>query len=205
MSELKQELIKRFGEHRVSDLPVKDGEIPLLILDFELKSPVTIIVTNGLSDYKMPVHEKYAGKEFNELYFCLPDYWEWEDTANPQMNWIFPWIQRLSKHVIEKETWYGHGHTMPCGVEMKPLSATMKQDHFFLSNPILLEDEMAPIQLKDKTVNFLAIMPIFRKEFEYKEARGTFKLMRKFISKGVSEKLDDYRMSVMINKWRLKR
>jgi len=32
-----------------------------------LKSPVTVIVTNGLSDYKMPVPEKWEGREYNEL------------------------------------------------------------------------------------------------------------------------------------------
>lgn len=55
MSNIKQKLIDRFGEHRVSDLPVKESDIPLLILDVETKtSPVTVIVTNGLSNYKMP-------------------------------------------------------------------------------------------------------------------------------------------------------
>ena len=78
MSDLKHALQDRFGDHRVSEIPVKEGEIPLLIMDLELKTPVTVIMTNGLSDYKMPVPEKLEGEEYNELYFCLPSYWEWE-------------------------------------------------------------------------------------------------------------------------------
>lgn len=202
---VKQAFQKRFGEHRVLEAPTKEGDIPLLIIDLELKSPVTVIVTNGLREYSMPVPEKFLGREHNELYFCLPDYWVWEDMTNPQMNWVFYWIQRLAKFVVEKETWFGHGHSMPCGKELKPLSNTMKQDHFLLLDPILLEQEMAPMKLNDKTVHFLSIIPIFKKELEYKHSRGTFMLVNKFINKGVSEKLDDWRFSVTRNKWRFKK
>jgi len=205
MSELKQALIERLGEHRVLEAPVQDGGIPLLILDLELKSRVTVIVTNGLSDYKMPVPEKFADQAYKEIYFCLPDYWEWEDTENPQMNWVFPWIQRLAKFVVEKETWFGQGHTMPCGKDAEPLSATMKQNYFLLADPILLESPLAPLKVGDKTVHFLSIIPVFKDEFEYKHGRGTFKLLAAFLNKGVTEKLDDFRYSVRKDKWRLKR
>ena len=122
---MKDQLIKRFGEHRVSEVKVEEGEMPLLLLDLELKSPVTVLVTNGLSNIKMPVPEKETGKEYNELFFCLPSYWNWSDLENPKMNWVFLWIQRLAKHVQEKNTWFGHGHTMPCGAEMKSLSVML--------------------------------------------------------------------------------
>ncbi|MGB0914891.1 MAG: suppressor of fused domain protein [Crocinitomicaceae bacterium] len=204
MTKIQETFQKRFGEHRVLELPTKEGEVPLLILDLELRSPVTVIVTNGLSDYCMPVPDKLKGEEFNELYFCLPSYWQWEDTDNPQMNWVFDWIQRLSKYVVEKESWFGHGHTMPCGAEMKELSATMKQNHFFLTRPMLLEQEMAEMKIDDKTVQFLAIVPIFKKEFEYKQSRGTLKLIRKMITKGVSELLDDFRQPITKSKWRFR-
>ena len=202
---MKEHLIKRFGEHRVSDVLVKENEMPLLILDLELKSPVTVIVTNGLSAYKMPVDEKWKGREYNELYFCLPSYWEWEDTDNPRMNWVFYWIQRLAKFVVENKTWFGHGHTMPCGKDLNPLSTTMKQNHFMLSDPLFLEEAMASIQLADKEVHFLSIIPLFKDEFNYKQSRGTFKFMQKLANSSITEKLDDYRGSALKRSWRLKR
>lgn len=202
---MKEHLIKRFGEHRVSEIPVKENEVPLLILDLELKSPVTVILTNGLRAYKMPVDEKWKGREYNELYFCLPSYWEWEDTDNTSMNWVFYWIQRLSKFVVENKTWFGHGHTMPCGKDLNPLSPTMKQNHFMLSDPLFLEEEMAPILLVDKEVHFLSIIPLFKDEFDYKQSRGTFKFMQKLANSSITEKLDDYRGSALKRSWRLKR
>jgi hypothetical protein len=202
---VKDQLIKRFGEHRVSEVKVEEGEMPLLLLDLELKSPVTVLVTNGLSNIKMPVPEKETGKEYNELFFCLPSYWNWSDLENPKMNWVFLWIQRLAKHVQEKNTWFGHGHTMPCGAEMKSLSETMLQNHFILSNPILLENELSPIVLEDKTIHFLSIIPIFGDEMDYKQGKGTFKFMRKLINQGVTEKLDDFRGNILKRNWKLRR
>ena len=204
MTAFHQELIKRFGKHSVAELPSLEGEIPLLILELESASQVTVIVTNGLSDYPMPVPEKYAGKEHNELCFCLPSYWDWQALENPKMNWIYPWIRKMATHVVEKKTWFGHGHTIPSGKDLHPFSETMKQDHFVLLHPILLANELKPVELSDKMVNFLAIVPIFQDEMDYKHARGVHKLLQRFNSAGVSEILDDFRSTVLRSKWRLR-
>ena len=205
MTALHQELIRRFGEHRVGELPFSEGEIPLLVLELESTSPVTVIVTNGLSDYRMTVPEKYSGKEHIELYFCLPSYWDWQDLDNPKMNWIYPWIRRMAKHLVEKETWFGHGHTIPTGKDLTPISESMQQNHFILLEPIGLVNELKPIELSDKQVNFLAVVPIFKDEMDYKQARGTYKLLNKLNSAGVTETLDDFRSTVLKSKWRLRR
>lgn len=202
---MKAALQKRFGDHRVLDVPTKEGEVPLLIVDLDLKSPVTLIVTNGLSNYTMEVPEKVAGRENIELYFCLPSYWEWEDTENPSMNWPFEWIQRFAKHLTDKKTWFGAGHTFPCGADGATISSTMKMEFFVLLDPLLLEQELAPIQVEEKKVHFLAIVPLYRKEFEYKQSRGTFKLLDKLNNHGVTEKLDDFRGSVLKTRWGLRR
>ncbi len=202
MTDLEKALITRFGEERVQSIPVQQGEIPLLALDLELKSPVTVIVTNGLSDYKMPVPEAEKGNEYNELYFCLPNYWKWEELDNPQMNWVFTWIQKLSSFVVNRETWFGHGHTIPCGKDMQSLSQTMKQNHFFMIRPILLEEELAPLELNDRTVQFLALVPIFADEMDYKQGKGTVKFLKKLNNNGVTEKLDDFRANVLNSRLR---
>jgi hypothetical protein len=204
-SELHKALEDRFGEHRISKIPSTEGEFPLLIIDLELSSPVTVLMTDGLSNYKMPVAEKLSGREYNELYFCLPSYWDWQDLENPNTNWIYSWIRKMANHAIEKETWYGPGHSFPTGKEKLPISATMKQNHFFLTDPIVLEQELAPLSLGDKTVYFLGIVPIFSDEMDYKQARGTFKLLQKFSYANVSEKLDDFRSSVLRSRWRLRK
>ncbi len=202
---MKEELENRFGAHRVMDVSTAEGEIPLIMLDLELRRPVSVLMTNGLSDYKMSVPENTDENEYNEIYFCLPSYWEWEDMENPRTNWVFSWIQRLAKHVIEHNTWFGHGHTMPCGAEMEPLSETMTQNHFILSNPLLLEMELLPVTVDGREINFLGIIPIFSDEMDYKQGKGTFKLMQKLSNKGVTEQLDDFRATILKRSWKLRR
>jgi len=205
MTELHSALAQRFGPDRITELPVGEGEIPLLLIELELKSQVTVIMTNGLNSYRMPVPEKLEGREYNELYFCLPSYWEWDDLENPNMNWIYPWIQRLAKFVISKNTWFGPGHTMPCGSEMEALSPLMRQNHFFLTDPILLENELTPVQIEEKLIHFLGIIPIFADEMDFKQGKGTFKFLQKLSSHGVTEKLDDFRNTILRSKWRMLR
>lgn len=201
MLELKEVLEERFGSHRVNEIPAVDGKFSLLVIDLELNSPVTVLMTNGLSDYKMPVHEKLAGREYNELYFCLPNYWEWDAIDNPKMNWVYEWIERIAKHAVDKQTWFAPGHTLPAGKEENALSETMLQNNFFISDPLLLERELEAITIGDKTIHFLAIIPIFKDEMNYKQARGTFKFLQKLATSNTSEKLDDFRGSVLKRRW----
>jgi len=203
MTALQQAFIERFGEHRVMEVPTLEGEMPLLALDLELNVPITVICTNGLSNYNMPVPEKFADYANNELCFCLPSYWEWEDIENPQRNWIFPWIQKLAKYVVENEKWYGQGHTFASDKDLSPFSDTMKQNHLVLLHPIKLENELAPITVDGKTIHFLTIVPIFSDELDFKQSKTTYKFVQKMISKGMNEILDDFRTTMMRGKWRI--
>ncbi|RFC55554.1 suppressor of fused domain protein [Brumimicrobium aurantiacum] len=203
MSELKKALSNRFGEHRVHDyIESEDRYIDLLQIDLEKKFPVTIICTHGLSDYEMPVIERYKDRKFTELFFCLPGYWDLNDKENPNMMWPLEVIQKLTKNVIENKTWYGPGHTIANGNPSVEISETMKQDHFLLADPIEFEDYLAPINIDGKTVHFLAIIPLFHKEYEQKTHKGYRKWIKKFRSRNGNEILDDYRKSIYKSRWK---
>jgi len=191
------------GEHRVRVLqnPLHP-EQSLIFLYLELQVPVTILMTNGLSDYTMPVSGKWVGREHTELYFCLPTYWGLDDFENPNSNWIYDWIFRLENFVREKQTWFGPGHTIPCGNPPVQISETMKQEYFIFLDPMLVSAALAPMAVDGKQVHFLSIVPIFGDELDYKMGKGTHKILRKFISRKVDEQLDDYRVSVLRSRMR---
>ncbi len=197
-------LEERFGRNNIEEIPGGEGDFPLLLISLD-KSRGKILMTDGLRNYRMPVPEKEAGREYCELYFYLPSYWDIKDVSNPGSNWVFLWIRKLAKHLLEKQTWFGHGHTLFCGKDTNELSPTMKQNHFFIVNPIDLESELEPVSDQGHTVYFLAIVPIFADEMDFKQGKGTLKFIRKLITKGVSEKLDDFRSSSLKSKWRLRR
>jgi len=84
---VKEALVKKFGSNAVRELEVREGELPLLLVEINARTNVSVLVTDGLRNYKMPVSEKEEGKEHNELYFCLPSYWEIDALEYPIMNW----------------------------------------------------------------------------------------------------------------------
>ena len=199
MHTLLKELETRFDAKQIKELHNDYGDF--ILIDSNQFSG-SVLLTNDLSDFKMRVHEKHVGEEFNELYFYLPSYWDSSALDNPAMNWVFIWLERVKKYVIEKETWLGNGHTLPCGKEMNSLSSSMLQNHFIISNPIALSKFLTPITSEEKTIRFLALIPIFPDEMDYKQGKGTLKLLDKFKHKGVSEKLDDFRSSVLKRQWK---
>ena len=103
MTEFARNIQTRFPKAQISVLPKQDeSDIDLLLISTEKRSPIQLLMTNGLSFYEQPVPEKYATLKHIEIYFCLPSYWDLEDQQNPSMNWVKPWIQKLAKHLIEK-------------------------------------------------------------------------------------------------------
>lgn len=196
--ELVQSLEDRFGSHRVKSIAnplYPDQELFLLFLELEV--PVTVLMTATLSTYQMPVLEQWVGREFNEIYFCLPTYWDFENYTNPNSSWIYEWIYKLERFVRDKNTWFGPGHTIPTANPEVPISPLMKQEYFIFLDPILLQKELAPIPIQGKTIHFLSIVPIFGDELDFKMGKGTQKFLRKFILRKNDEKLDDYRHSIL--------
>jgi hypothetical protein len=61
---------------------------------------------------------------------------------------------------------------------------------------------LVPAIINGKTIYFLAIIPIFEDEMDYKQGKGTQKLIKKLEGNGISEKLDDFRCTVLRSKWR---
>lgn len=204
MTELAKNIRTRFPKAQIIELPKQqEFDIDLLLIATEKRSSLQLVMTNGLSVYEQPVPDKYSTLKHIEIYFCLPSYWDLNDLDNPTMNWVQPWIQKLAKHLIEKKTWYGVGHTFPNGNPVEAISPTMKQKYFLLNVPTYLADELTPLEVEDKTIEFLSIVPIFEDELDYKMGKGTYKLQKKFLDKNITEILDDYRMSTLKNKWRI--
>lgn len=204
MDEFKEILAERFGEHRVSDFPTQSIDVDLIKLELELSlSPVTVLMTNGLRNYSMPVPEKFKEQGHIELCFCLPGYWDFSATANNNMQWPLRWLDKLAKHLIDKETWYGPGHTFANGNPPQPFSQMMKPNHLILLEPIKLEEHLSPLHTSEKTIHFLAIVPIYEQEFDIKMAKGFGKFLQKFRARNGNEIVDDYRENIYASRFRI--
>jgi hypothetical protein len=201
-----EELKTRFGAENISVYKKVSDALEILQIHMEKNNnPISILLTNGLSNYKMPVQEMYKGREFNELFFCIPRYWDLNEKDNPNRNWPVNWLEKLVNHVVEKKSWFGPGHSIQCYPDFQSLSESMKQNHLMLIDPVLLKEEMKLLECENKTIYFLGGMPIFGEEMDYKQGKGTYKLLAKFLNKNYTEKLDEYRESVLTSRikfWR---
>ena len=164
---------------------------------------VTILMTDGLSEIDMNTTEKTKDKRHIELFFCLPNYWEIDQLEHTEYRWVYSWLSKLKEYIRTKDQWLGDGHTIYCGESHCYLSSDLKLNHLFLIDPILLKDELPPVERNKKKVHFLSVVPIFSDEMDYKQGKGTLKLKRKLLKKGVTEKLDEYRQSSLKNRWTL--
>jgi hypothetical protein len=199
MQTLLESLSNRFGSTQLQTIQRNNDSFYLITL--QGSKELRILMTTGLSDYRMKVHEKHVGDEWKELYFLIPSYWDLADEADVNMNWVFDWLTKLKNYVISNDTWLGNGHTLPTGKDMNQISPNMKQNHFMLSDPIELTEELAPIVMEGKSIGFLALIPIFADEMDYKQGKGTAKLFAKFALQNITEKLDNYRSTVLKTRW----
>ncbi len=199
MQELFNSLSQRFGSNQVQIMERNNDAF--FLIHIPGPKELRILMTTGLSDHRMNVHDKHTGEEWKELYFLIPSYWDLSDEQDSNMNWVFDWLSKLKNYISSHDTWLGPGHTLQTGKEMNPISPNMKQNHFILSDPIELTEELAPIQLEGKSIGFLALIPIFADEMDYKQGKGTAKLFAKFALQNITEKLDNFRSTALKTRW----
>jgi len=150
-----------------------------------------LIVTSGLANYLQPVNENFERFKHIELYMCLPEYWDLN-----QIKWPIEWLNKIACVPQKNKTWFGPGDTIPAGNPPQFIDEKLKADYFILSEPILLEDELGLEKWTDTGVHWLAVIPIFKKEFDFKTQNSATKLFEKFALKNVAELVDIYRAPV---------
>lgn len=162
-----------------------------------LEKKIQLIYTDGLRNFEQKTNEKHEDLKHIEIYFCLPDYWDLSEEKN---NWPVKWLNKIAEVPQKNNTWFGPGDTLPAGNDKLPLSDKMLQNHFILSEPILLNEELNDLIPSDKKVKFLAVIPIFEIELAYKFKNSAKVLLAKFQYKKHTELVDEYRESVIKKK-----
>ena len=176
---------------------IKSKENTFIYFECPQLPDTRVLMTSGLSEFKMNVHEKHLGEEYAELFFLLPVYWNVEDLQVKENEWVFSCLLKIQRHIQNENTWIGNGHTFSMKEMSVPFFKKSTLSHFMVSDPVELNQLLKPIVLEEKTIRFLALIPLYRNEFSFKEARGTFKMEEKLRQYRVTEKMDGYREPVI--------
>lgn len=166
-------------------------------LEFE---NLNLILTKGLSKYKMDVPEIIATKSRVELCLLLPGELDLETLHYKDLDCKLL-LQKISNVVVENKSWIGAGHTFPNISDNPTISRYTEMDHFMLIEPVLFKDELSGIQFDDEEVTVLAIIPIFKKELDFKLKNGAFNLLKRLNKNAVTELFEMKRPSSLKRKF----
>ena len=182
-------------KHEIID-QIEGHAIDIVLFPTDFSRKFSILSTSGLSNFTMPLRAEEENQPHIELCFALPSYWDLKfDSKNSR--WVLDKLKFLCEFVLNKQTHYWDGHTMPNANPNRPFSKTMMQNYLLFSKSILYEDELTSVQMGDKTVYLLFLIPLFQKELEHKHARGTNAIKKKLVNANIGEILDDFRAVVI--------
>lgn len=151
--------------------------------------PFHTLVTSGMSDKPMNTPDGVDDCEFAELSICLPEDWKIseEDFKDERNYWPIRWLKYLARFPHEYNTWLGYGHTIPNGDPAEPFADNTELNTMVLLPTILFAGDFQTLHLKDKSIDFYTLIPIYTEEVNLKLKKGVEALFDGFDKFGVSD------------------
>lgn len=173
------------------------------------KFPFHSLVTSGMSDIAMKTPEGLEQNQYAELCILLPENWK-IDGANYELMtevfkeeinyWPVRWLKTIARFPHEYDTWVGHGHTIPNGMEAEPYAANTKLGCMLLLPSISLGTQFFELKITEKIIRFYCLYPIYKEEMEFKLKNGSDALIDKFEKYNISDIVDINRRNTCIKK-----
>ncbi|WP_282014040.1 suppressor of fused domain protein [Marinifilum flexuosum] len=157
--------------------------------------PFHTLITSGMSDKAMTTPKDVEDANFAELSICLPEEWkisekDFEDEKN---YWPIRWLKYMARFPHEYDTWLGWGHTLPNGDPAEPFAENTELNTMLLLPTIVLGEGFHELKLKEKSINFYTLIPLYNEEVELKMRKGVEALFDGFDKHAVSDILDIHR------------
>lgn len=136
------------------------------------------LVTMGMGAHKMDVPEELRNEKLDraELIICLPPDWDIDSSEN-RYYWPVRLLKFLARLPIGEKNWLGWGHSIDLGENVDEncgFSAAL-----LLLTPFGEDADICTLPDGDE-VNFYLVMPLYRKEMQYKIKNGTDALLELF-------------------------
>ncbi|MEZ4936061.1 MAG: suppressor of fused domain protein [Crocinitomicaceae bacterium] len=160
----------------------------------------TLVCTEGLSNIKMKVPVGLEEKARVELMFLFSSDFDHKNWEFKGMN-VKLVLEKIARLILEKDSWIGAGHTFPNVSKDATISIYTEMDHFMLIEPLVFKEEFANIKNQEEEVTFLAIIPLYQKELDYKLKNGAYSLMRRLKKNAINELFEMKRPSVLKRKF----
>ena len=158
-----------------------------------------VFVTCGASEKPMNAPQNMEAFRHGEFAICLPKSWPISTEAfkNEAHWWPLRLLKIVARYPFEYNTFFSLGHTMDLGDMSKTgvgFSACVVTPAFCLG------PNSVKLQLNDRTVYFMSIVPLFPEELKFKLDYGMDELEKKFEKYNVFDIIDPTRINVCTGK-----
>ncbi|HBK46777.1 MAG TPA: hypothetical protein DDZ67_10175 [Xanthomonadaceae bacterium] len=161
--------------------------------------PYLRLVTSGMSDLPMAVPADVPAPRHLELMITLPGDWPLaqQDLSDERHYWPIRLLKTLARLPHRHATWLGYGHTVPHGDPAEPYAGDVGFAGAIVLPSISVPDGFAELVVDaDKTIAFMAVVPLYPEEMALKLHRGTDALLERFSRKDVSDICEPGRANV---------
>lgn len=162
--------------------------------------PHWTLITCGMSARPMEAAPEDAPRHL-ELMLSLPPDWKLstEDFEDERWYWPVRLLKMLGRLPHEYSTWLGIGHTIPNDDPPEPYAPGTELCGAIILPPLLVPDDFAVLERPgEDAIHFLAAVPLYGHEMDFKLQHGTDALIEAWHREGVevSELVDPQRASL---------
>jgi hypothetical protein len=162
-----------------------------------------VLVTSGMSEWKMAVPDDSREARRAEILTVLPKGWPLNRAAFEKEDhyWPIRLIKSLARFPRDAGTWLGFGHTVANGSEATgalPYAPNIRFNAAAILPPMTLGKDVWSMKSKSgEEVFFWAAVPLYPEEMKFKLENGMDALLDLFDRHKVSERIDVGRASVV--------
>ncbi|MEM1024107.1 MAG: suppressor of fused domain protein [Myxococcota bacterium] len=146
-----------------------------------------VLTTAGVSDRAQAVPEgEENGCARVELLIGLDDSWPVDEKGFITETWPLRLLDVIGRFPHEQEAWLSLGHTIPNGQPPEPFFPEGPAGVLVLP-PVALMPEVEWVEIDGEPVRFMALVPVYKDELEFKVQRGVDALLERFDKRDINE------------------
>ncbi len=157
---------------------------------------VNMLITSGMSEFRMNVPEGMLGFQYAELCIMLPEHWKLDedDLKNEKNYWPIRVLKDAARYPYHRNTWIGLQHTIR-QEDNQPYSDDVHFCASLVFVPMGVPETFYSLSYQRSTIHFYSMIPLYPEEMLYKIEHGTDALLHLFQHHHLTDIVDTHRVN----------
>lgn len=169
--------------------------------------PFHTLVTSGMAEKAMATPAGAEAFSLAELVVLLPPDWPLEREAfrDERNYWPIRELKSLARMPHVYSSWLWWGHSAQNGSAGEPYAPNTRLNASVLLDPLSLPEDFGSLQYSAGPIRFLAVVPIYPEELQFKPRSGVEPLLDRFDRAHVTDVIDPARTNTCKRWWSFRR